>query len=871
MRLPSNQMLFGVLLAALWLTHHAPGYAASEHSEDVAFFENRIRPVLVEHCYDCHSADADSIEGELTLDSRAAVQRGGRSGAVIVPGDPAASTLLRAIEYEHTELQMPPTGKLPDEVIADVRRWIEVGAPDPREGQATPINTIDSRAASHWAFQSLQRPQQPEVEDGGWSSKPLDQFVFSELANARLEPSPAATRGELIRRLYFDLVGLPPTWVQVEAFETNESSAAYDELVDQLLESPQFGERWARHWLDLARFADTKGYVFTEKRDFPNAYKYRDWVIEAFNDDMPIDQFMRYQLAADLMIEGDQQKHHLAAQGFVTLGRRFINNQHDIVADRIDVIFRSMMGLTVACARCHDHKFDPITDEDYYALYGIFASSKEVQDDDLPLRLVEKEKPQNVGVFIRGNDRNRTKPVARGFPAFFDNFASSIPAGSGRLQLAQAITHPENPLTARVFVNRVWGHLFGEQLVGSPSDFGLSSEAPRQQAVLDLLASDFVSNGWSLKWLVRELVTSSTYCQSSNADSSHGQADPENQLWGRMNRRRLDFESLRDNLLEVSGRLEHDVGGKSERIDTEAGSSRRTLYAHIDRQNLPGLFRAFDFASPDAHSPERPHTLVPQQPLFLLNSTMVQRAAQDVVSALKSESPVERIGELYRKVLSRPPNPNEVQLAQQFLQRHQPETLPTDEWSFGFGTIRDFEQHGKVEMQPLSHFVDNRWQQKSEFPEKQFGHLCLTATGGHPGDRPELSPVRRWTAPEAGELRIKGELKHPSEKGDGVVARIVSSRSGVLASWTIKNESQRTSAGLAHVEPGDTIDFVVSCRGNPGWDSFTWPVSLALETPTGWQHWSSQQDFRGPPPEPLDLWAQLAQVLLVSNEFLYVD
>ncbi|WP_197530364.1 PSD1 and planctomycete cytochrome C domain-containing protein [Bythopirellula polymerisocia] len=863
-----NARILFVLSLALFTRLWANG---EESSDGIELFETRIRPVLVESCYECHSVEADEIEGELTLDNRAAVLRGGRSGAVIVPSDPAGSRLLRALQYDDPELQMPPGGKLPEEVIADFRRWIELGAPDPREGSAASLETISSRAASHWAFKPPVRPDVTESDADKWATNAIDKLILAELNSAGLSPAPQATRGEFIRRLYFDLVGLPPSWEEVQAFEEDKSQEADRKLVDKLLESPQFGERWARHWLDVARFADTKGYVFKEDRIFPHAYKYRDWVVGAFNDNMPIDKFLMYQIAADSMIQGDEDRHHLAAQGFVTLGRRFINNPHDIVADRIDVVFRGMMGMTVACARCHDHKFDPITDEDYYALYGMFESSEEVQDEDLPLRLADKAAPQNVGVFIRGNAQNRSKPVPRGFPKFFTVSAQTVKAGSGRLELARAIVSPENPLTARVFVNRVWGHLFGEQLVRTPSDFGLRSEAPRQQAVLDLLAVDFVESGWSLKWLVRELVTSSTYRQSSQATPELLVADPENLLWGRMNRRRRDFEALRDGLLAVSGRLDKRIGGESERIDTEEGGTRRTLYAHIDRQNLPGVFRSFDFASPDAHSPERPHTLVPQQALFLLNNPMIQVVARDLVALLATEGSDDRVAELYRRVFAREPSAKELEQAREFLKRGSPNPLPKDEWSFGYGQISFSNERATVKIEPLNYFVENRWQAQIEYPEKGFGHLSVTPEGGHPGNRTDCCSIRRWTAPEAGKMVITGELARPSENGDGIEASIVSSRQGVIASWIVEQGAQLTEVELPVVESGETIDFVVGCRGNAGWDSFQWKVSLALESSTGWQKWSSQQDFRGPRPEPLDLWMQLAQVLLVSNEFLFID
>ena len=619
-----NRVLSPLVVVTAVFAALAVRWAAGDEGD--RYFEMHIRPVLVESCYGCHSQKAGKTEGELALDNRMSVLRGGLGGAVVVPGDPDSSRLIQAMEYGEEGLQMPPDGRLPDAVIAAFRQWIAMGAPDPREGEAMVIDTIASQAAEHWAFR---KPSLPEVPDDptGWSRTDVDRLVAAKLHAANLEPLPQADRRTLIQRVYFDLIGLAPSQGEIEGFLGDNEPDAYGRLVDRLLASPQFGERWARHWLDLARFADTKGYVFTEDRAFPHAYKYRDWVICALNDDMPIDQFMKYQLAADRMIDSSDDQRHLAAQGFVTLGRRFINNQHDIIADRIDVIFRGMMGLSVTCARCHDHKYDPITDEDYYALYGVLQSTREEQDKIYPLRLVDKDQPENVGVFIRGAAHNRGPLVQRGFPQFFSSFAPVVESGSGRLELAEAIVHPDNPLTTRVFVNRVWGHLLGEQLVRTPSDFGLRCELPRQLDVLDLLAVKFASGGWSLKQLVRKLVTSSTYRQSSVASTELLAVDSDNDLWGRANRRRLDFESLRDRLLDVAGQLDKHIGGESEDIVGGEGGTRRTLYAHIDRQNLPNVFRTFDFASPDAHSPERAHTLVPQQALFLLNSQLIERVA----------------------------------------------------------------------------------------------------------------------------------------------------------------------------------------------------------------------------------------------------
>ena len=325
---------------------------------------------------------------------------------------------------------------------------------------AAPLHGDESAPRAHWAFVPPERPASRPIDIALATREPIDRLHLEHLASRGLSASPRADRRTLVRRLYNDLVGLPPTHAEVEAFLADASPLAYEKLVDRLLASPQFGERWARYWLDVARFGDTKGYVFTEKRDYPHAYKYRDWVIEAFSSDLPIDTFLKYQLVADQLVADDDTT-ALAALGYVTLGRRFINNKHDIIDDRIDVVFRGMMGLTVACARCHDHKYDPVSTRDYYALYGVFASSPEHQDDDLPLGLREAEQPHDVHVFARGNPSQPTEIAPRRFPEFFDPDGEPFREGSGRRDLADAIVDADNPLTARVFVNRVWGSLMG--------------------------------------------------------------------------------------------------------------------------------------------------------------------------------------------------------------------------------------------------------------------------------------------------------------------------------------------------------------------------------------------------------------------------
>lgn len=636
---------------------------------DVEFFEKRIRPVLVDKCYGCHSAEAKKVQGGLMLDNRAAIGRGGDSGPAIKPGDAQASRLVSALRYDNEDLQMPPDGQLSDDVIADFERWVMIGAPDPRDGPAPlAADSIYARAAKHWAFLLPSKQQPPAIEKDDWATTDIDRFVLARLEGNELVPSPIADARTLVCRLHMDLTGLPPTFQDVKEFAADPSPKAYEQLVDKLLDSEHFGERWARHWLDLARFGDTKGYVFTADRNYPHAYKFRDWVIKALNDDMPYDRFLQLQIAADHLVD-EESREHLAAMGFLTLGRRFLNNVHDLIDDRIDVVFRGTMGMTVSCARCHDHKYDPLSQQDYYGAYGIFFSSEERQDDGLPLRLVDKQKPTNVRVFLRGRHDNRGDVAPRQFIAFFrKEGAKPFESGSGRRELAEAIASRDNPLTARVFVNRVWGHLFGEGLVRTPSDFGLRSDPPTQQDVLDHLAVTFMDDAWSIKRLIRGIVLSSVYKQESTIRADAVASDAENLFLWRANRRRLDFEAMRDSLLAVSGKLDRTVGGESVQITGNQPSNRRTLYAFIDRQNLPGLFRTFDFASPDTHTPKRPTTTVPQQALYLLNSRFVQNVAQAVVMRIAAEPDHEsKVGSLYRMVFAREPTSEELAFGVEFV------------------------------------------------------------------------------------------------------------------------------------------------------------------------------------------------------------
>ncbi|MEM7312756.1 MAG: PSD1 and planctomycete cytochrome C domain-containing protein, partial [Planctomycetota bacterium] len=778
-------------------------------SEAIDFFESKIRPVLVEHCYECHAVESDSVGGELLLDSREGIARGGENGPAIDVKSPGSSRLLIALRYDSDDLQMPPDGQLASTVVADFEKWIAMGAPDPRTGKpATVAEAIEARAKDHWAFVTPQRPEIPVVKNEDWPKTDTDRLILCRLEKQGLTPSPRADRFTLVRRLYYDLIGLPPTYEEVSEFLVDDSEETYLAKVDELLESPHFGEKWARHWMDLCRYGDTKGYVFQEDRNFPNAYKFRDWVINAFNDDLPYDQFLTYQLAADLLPDAEEKK-HLAAHGYITLGRRFINNKHDIVDDRIDVVFRGMMGLTVTCARCHDHKYDPISTKDYYGMSGVFWSSREQQDKDLPLRLVDKDKIHNQRVLVRGNPGNRGDEAQRRFPTFFTSLNGQsngdFPSdSSGRLELARAITHRNNPLTARVFVNRVWSHLFGKPIVETTSDFGLRSSVPIHQDVLDCLAVDFVEQGWSMKRLIRQMVLSQYYRTSSQTVAALQDSDPENLMLWRRQRRRLGFEAMRDSLLKASGHLDSAVGGESIKIETMPPANKRTLYAHIDRQNLPNVFRNFDFASPDAHSPRRLETTVPQQALFFLNSLFVQNMASKLSVRTKDlEETEERIRRLYELVFARQPTEFELQLGRECLQDEPAEEVFTvNPWSYGYGGVVDQRQ---VEFHRLEHYDKKKkqWQGEDKVPGPTMGWVLLNSKGGHPGGTQELASVRRWTAPATMKVRITGSMRHLSDKGDGIRGRIISSRQGNLGEWFAKKQSVQTKVDLIEVQAGE--------------------------------------------------------------------
>ena len=666
-------------------------------ADEVDFFERKIRPVLVAHCYECHAGDAELIQGGLRLDDPSGMIRGGDSGAAVMPGKPDKSLLLAAIRYE--QLEMPPDGPLDERIIRDFEAWIQSGAVDPREPNATHAVDTDShvskeidwgKAREFWAFRPPSLRPAPPTENRTWASRKLDRFVLSQLEHAGISPNPPAAKATLIRRLTFDLTGMPPTPEQVMDFVEDPSPGAKQRLVDRLLGSPQNAERWSRLWLDVARYAEDQAHIVGDNDSliYPNAYRYRDWVINALAADMPYDEFIRMQLAADL-IEPDDADSHLAL-GFLGLGPKYYRrNSAEVMADewedRVDTVTRGLLGLTVACARSHDHKYDPIPTSDYYALAGVFAStemfnrpideSAETKEGQATkpqnaVHIVRDGKPQDLKVMIRG-DVNQQGPLAE--RGFLNVLCSGDPIrfnhGSGRADLAEAIAARSNPLTARVIVNRVWQQLVGRPLVGTPSNFGALGETPSHPGLLDDLAVRFMDNGWSLKWLQREIVLSSTYAQNSDVGPEKSNIDPENRLLWRMPRRRLSVEAYRDAVLFVSGRLEQSIGGRSHQPDA-ADSRRRTLYSEVSRLDLNPMLASFDFPDPNAHSAKRFETITPLQKLFLLNSPFLVRQADALAQRLSQHggSHRSRIEFAYQLLFGRSPTEQELELGESFVE-----------------------------------------------------------------------------------------------------------------------------------------------------------------------------------------------------------
>ena len=724
------------------------------------FFENRIRPILSGRCLSCHGEKTQ--EGNLRLDNRESILQGGDSGPAMSMADGEASLILAAVRHQEDVSPMPPDGKLPPHEVADLKQWILSGAHWPAgiEGHSIPADLTSAAGIlyaqkTHWSFQPIQKPDIPPSQDANREWTEIDRFITRRLAVQNLEMSPRAGPRKLLRRVYIDLIGIPPTYEEVKRFEQDSSAAAFAKVVDDLLARAQYGERWGRYWLDVARYADTVGYL-TAGRDtkYHHGFTYRDYVIRSFNADKPYDQFVLEQLAADQLELADPRDY--AAMGFLTTGRRFLNRIDEIIDDRIDVVTRGLLGLTMQCARCHDHKYDPLTAKDYYALYGLFRSCREPAEADLPIvahaereeawkqfhqRLKELEKQEaeikktiresteesdkeelrkqrkeiekqirehkkgepakparamvlkegnlfNPYVFLRGNPRQRGEGVDRRLPEVlaFLTETEKFQQGSGRLELAQALVAPENPLTARVIVNRIWQYHVGQGLVATPSDFGYRGEKPSHPELLDYLAATFVEDGWSMKSFHRRILTSYVYQQSAlpRTGSRAAQTDPENRLLWRMNSRRLDWESLRDSLLAVSGTLDLTLYGPSVDLIQNPQLTRRSIYAFVDRQVVPEVLRNFDFTNPDSTTGKRPITTVPQQALFMMNSPFVIGQAEKISQSVHQTGQdwTARIHRLFHQIYQRDPSQYELMVALKFLHQEKKghDSLPESSW-----------------------------------------------------------------------------------------------------------------------------------------------------------------------------------------------
>ena len=836
--------------------------AQSPGSVDADFFETKIRPLFAEKCYACHT---EARMGGLQLDTREHFLKGGKSGPVAVPGDPDASLLVKALRYEANP-KMPPTAKLAAEQIASVEAWVKAGAVWPQDAKAaltSPPYKITAEQRAFWSFEQVKAVPPPDVKDANWARTEIDRFIAAKLEARGLHPVRRADRRTLVRRATYDLTGLPPTAEEVDTFEHDRSPDAFATVIDRLLASPRYGERWGRLWLDVARYSDDR---LDSERDnpYPASFRYRDWVIQAIQNDVPYDVFVKAQIAGDQL--PDHEKYE-AGLGFYALSP-------EMQDDRVDATTRAFLGLTVACAQCHDHKYDPIPTRDFYSLMGIFRNtdlrevplapkqtvdvykeqnaliqkkerelkeyvaaqsaqlglilasetaryllasgqlSSEVTDttagavldqetlarwtkylaetakqhpflkdwyaataqderakaaaefqaqvlaviaekthvddenhvrlgldptrDDLSkanlvsldrakfglwedmlgdrgvlhygdsrkeeakidrflsgvwlghltdLRaqlaalkkglppaypvlqtIADKEKPEEQHVWIRGDQNN---PGDLAPPHFLTILSPAEPKpfqrGKERLELAEAIASPANPLTARVIVNRVWQQHFGYGLVRTPSNFGSQGDRPSHPELLDYLAGRFVREGWSLKKLHREIMLTAVYGLSDESSGRNYAEDPDNRLLWRYNRRHLDAESLRDSLLYISGKLDLQAGGPAVRLDKE--NNRRTVYAYISRRQLDPMLALFDFPNPNSTSEQRLQTTVPLQKLFFMNSPFVidQSAALSARVAANASSDDQRITATYRFVLQRDPTPEERRLAHKFI------------------------------------------------------------------------------------------------------------------------------------------------------------------------------------------------------------
>ncbi|ADG67720.1 protein of unknown function DUF1549 [Planctopirus limnophila DSM 3776] len=769
----------------------------SQLPADFEFFEKKVRPILVAHCYTCHSAD-NKAAGGLRVDDYQGLRNGGNRGSAVVPHQPEESLLVQAVRYTG-KLKMPPEEKLPDEKIQILEDWIRRGAPWPRVEVSHEIGKGSSDyqelLASHWAWQPLKAVTPPVIQDSNWATDPIDQFVLAKLNDHNLSPVSDADPASLLRRVAFDLTGLPPGDEQLRAFEANPSTENYAQLVDGFLASPAFGEKWGRHWLDVSRFGESTGSA--RNIPYPQAYKYRNYVIDAFNKDKPFDRFIAEQVAGDLLPYSSESERieNLVATGFLALGVKDVNQRFkvrfvmDNVDEAIDTVTRSVLGVTVSCARCHDHKFDPVSQREYYALAGIFTSTdilagvrnkmggggldyydtaallvisqtksepdpeqhqkvekaqqavaeareeferlrgtpegQEKGPNGRPRQQMARQKwnrlqaelnlltdPAHLGevtlgardskqisdteLRLRGEAEQLGPVVPRGFLklATWEGQPQITAGQSGRAELAQWLTAPQNAITHRVIVNRVWHHLFGRGIVSTVDNFGLTGDTPSHPELLDFLAQDFIQNGASLKKLIRKIVLTKTYRLSTENVAAYQQIDPANRWIWRHTPRRLTAEEIRDSILATTQSLDtsrperspaaelkvieiRNNGPEARNLQVAAeNSTLRSVYLPLVRGILPRALEVFDFAEQGMVTGARDQTTVATQSLYLLNDPFVRqhsvRLAQSLLDG-EDHDDRSRIVHAYRQILGRDPSVTEVNTIVDYLSVYEKE------------------------------------------------------------------------------------------------------------------------------------------------------------------------------------------------------
>lgn len=748
-------------------------------NEQRTFFEKKIRPVLENRCVECHSGNADEAGAHFYVDSREGLIKGGDSGAAIIPGNPARSLLIQAIQHSEG-LQMPPDEKLAEAVVEDFKKWVVMGAPDPRTDRVDieRRRLVDlEKAKRFWSFQIPKKTAAPIVKNESWPRSDIDRFLLADLEKRGLSPVADAPRRRLLRRAFFDLIGLPPSPHEIKNFLSDKSPKAFEKVVDQLLATEQFGERWGRHWLDVARYGESTGKT---NFNFPQAWRYRDWVIDSFNADKPYDQFVREQIAGDLLPSKNesQRSQRLIATTFLAMGSKALDNLErdqfvlDLVDEQIDVTTRAFLGLTVTCARCHDHKVDPISQQDYYALAGIFRSTRtcygtlqgvfpnfngstliELPEDvklpsgmsplsaeqrsrmqsrltellsqrakiprgqanrdqmrritsqisSLRYRLLvdrpdesprvftmgvqERVTPRNSPLYIRGELEKPGRMIPRGLISVFKNKSTKpVTSGSGRKELADWLASPDNPLTARVMVNRVWQHLFGRGLVATPDNFGNSGARPSHPELLDRLAVDFRENGWSIKKLIKKIVLSRGYGLDSAYNDDNFDKDPDNEFVWRMSKKRLEGEVIRDSMLCASGELEskRPIGSLVARAgegfsflvrsgQVDITDRHRSVYLPVVRDRVAESLSLFDFADASLVTGKRSTTTGPAQALYFMNGALVTSQADALARRVVrfGGDTDKRIVYVYQLVLSRDPTTRERNRAKEFMKEFQ--------------------------------------------------------------------------------------------------------------------------------------------------------------------------------------------------------